>query len=170
MEKSKAEKSPWAKINKKRGPKKKVRAPFLQEKKNILAESNKGSLFDQEPLTSSASAEDPQRSKIIGASSLKIKVSADRKQDCSSESNRTNAEKEESESSGSKNWSIVDRDELNRQLAGRVTRSFCQSEGVKFEEVARTGLGVEWICRCSAPHMSWCHHSTQRLRPTGFTM
>ena len=82
MEKSKAEKSPWAKINKKRGPKKKVRAAFLQEKKNILAESNKGSLFDQEPLTSSASAEDPQRSKIIGASSLKIKVSADRKQDC----------------------------------------------------------------------------------------
>ena len=110
MEKSKAEKSPWAKINKKRGSKKKVRALFLQEKKNIFAESDKGSWFDQEPLTSSASAEDTQRSKIIGASSLKIKVSADLKQDWSSESDGTDAKKEESESSGPKNWSIVDRD------------------------------------------------------------
>ena len=69
-------------MNKKRGPKKKVSAPFLQEKNNILAESDKGSWFEQEPLTSSATAEVPQRSNIIGASSLKIKVSADRKQDC----------------------------------------------------------------------------------------
>ena len=129
IEKSKAEKNPWARMNRKRGPKKKLSAPFLQEKNSILAESDKGSWFDQEPLTSSATAEVPQRSNIIGASSLKIKVSADRKQDCWSESNRTNAEKEESESSGSKNWSIVDRDELNRQLAGRVTRSFCQAKG-----------------------------------------
>ena len=48
-------------------------------------------------------------------------------------------------------WSIVDRDELNRQLASRVTCSFCQSGGVNFEEVTRTGLGVEWICRCRNP-------------------
>ena len=87
--KIKAEKSPWARMNKKRGPKKKLSAPFLQEKNNILAESDKGSWFDQEPLTSSATAEVPQRSNIIGASSLKIKVSAERKQDCSSESDGT---------------------------------------------------------------------------------
>ena len=40
----------------KKGLKKKVRASFLQEKKNILAESDKISWFDQEPLISSASA------------------------------------------------------------------------------------------------------------------
>ena len=77
-------------MNKKRGPKKKVITPFFQEKNNILAESDKGSWFEQEPLTSSATAEVPQRSNIIGASSLKIKVSADRKQDCSLESDGTN--------------------------------------------------------------------------------
>ena len=47
-------------MNKKRGPKKKLSTPFLQEKNNILAESDKGSWFDQEPLTSSATAEVPQ--------------------------------------------------------------------------------------------------------------
>ena len=52
-------------------------------------ESDKSSWFDQEPLTSSASAKDPQCSNIIVASILKIKVSADRKQDCSSESDGT---------------------------------------------------------------------------------
>ena len=76
-------------MKKKRGPGKKVSAPFLQEKNNFLAESDKGSWFDQEPMTSSATAEVLQRSNIIGASSLKIKVSADRKQDCSSESDGT---------------------------------------------------------------------------------
>ena len=77
-------------MNRKRGPNKKLSIPFLQEKNSILAESDKGSWFDQEPLTSSATAEVPQRSNIIGASSLKIKVSADRKRDCSSESDGTN--------------------------------------------------------------------------------
>ena len=46
---------------------------------------------------------------------------------------------------------IVDRDELNRQLAGRATCSFCQSEGLNFEEVSRAGLGAEWICHCGNP-------------------
>ena len=78
-------------MNRKRGPKKKLSAPFLQEKNSILAESDKGSWFDQEPLTSSATAEIPQRSNIIGASSLKIKVNEDRKHDCSSESDGTDA-------------------------------------------------------------------------------
>ena len=41
------------------------------------------------------------------------------------------------------NTRIVANDELNRQLVGRVTCSFCQSEGVKFEEVAKSGLGAE---------------------------
>ena len=89
IEKSKAEKNPWARMNRKRGPNKKLSIPFLQEKNSILAESDKGSWFDQEPLTSSATAEVPQRSNIIGASSLKIKVNADRKHNCSSESDGT---------------------------------------------------------------------------------
>ena len=78
-------------MNTKRGPKKKLSAPFLQEKNNILAESDKGSWFDQEPLTSSATAEVPQRSNINGASRLKIKVDANGKQDCSPESDGTEA-------------------------------------------------------------------------------
>ena len=46
-------------------------------------------IHDLPTLTSSASAEVPQRSNIIVASSLKIKVSTDRKQDCSLESDGT---------------------------------------------------------------------------------
>ena len=108
-----------------------------------------------EPLTSLASAEAPQCS-ILGASSLKIKINASEacQQHSSSASDGTDGgeeEEEECKSSGPKDWSIVDRDEINRQLAGQVTCSFCQSKGVNFEEVARTGLGAEWICRCRNP-------------------
>ena len=74
MEKSKAEKSPWVKKKKKPGPKKKEKAQFCQAKKKNLAESDKGSRLCQTPSTSSASAEDPERPKTLGASSLKIKV------------------------------------------------------------------------------------------------
>ena len=70
--------------NQKQGPKEESKRTIPPGK-----ESDKSSWFDQEPLTSSASAKDPQCSNIIVASSLKIKVSADRKQDCSSESDGT---------------------------------------------------------------------------------
>ena len=153
MEKSKAEKGPWVKKKKKPGPKKKEKAQFCQAKKKNLAESDKGSWFGQTPSTSSASAEDPERPKTLGASSLKIKVnvSAGCEQDSSSESGESDEEKEECFTNCPKHWSIVDRDELNQQLAIRVTCRFCQSEGVNFEEVARAGLGAEWVCRCTNP-------------------
>ena len=79
------------------------------------------------PSKISASAEDPERSNILGASSLKIKVNASAgcEQDSSSESSESNEEKEECDTNGPKHWSIVDRDELNQQLAGRVNCSFC---------------------------------------------
>ena len=61
--KIKSRKSPWVKKMKETGPKKKEKAPFCQPKKNNLAESDKDSWFGQTPTTSSASAEDPERSK-----------------------------------------------------------------------------------------------------------
>ena len=91
--------------------------------------------------------------KILGATTLKINVNASAvgRQDSSSESGGSDEEKEKCDTKGPKHWSIVDRDDLNRQLASRVTCSFCQSKGVNFEEVTRTGLGAEWICRCRNP-------------------
>ena len=144
MEKSKAEKSPWVKKKKKPGPKKKEKAQFCQAKKKNLAESDKGSWFGQTPSTSSASAEDPERPKTLGASSLKIEVnvSAGCEQDSSLESGESDKEKE-CFTNGPKHWSIVDRDELNRQLAIRVNCRFCQSKGVNFEEVARAELVLD---------------------------
>jgi len=58
-----------------------------ERKKQNLAESDKGSWFGQTPSTISASTEDPERSNILGTSSLKIKVnvSAGCEQDSSSE-------------------------------------------------------------------------------------
>ena len=143
----------WVKKKKKIGPKKKEKASFCQAKKKNLAQSDKGSWFGQTPLTSLASAEDPKILSTLGASSLKIKanISAGCKQDSSSESGGSDEEEEECHADGPKHWSIVDRDDLNQQLASRVTCSFCQHEGVNFGEVARAGLGAEWICHCSNP-------------------
>ena len=95
--KIKIRKSPWVKKKKKTGPKKKEEAPFGQAKKKNLAESDKGSWFNQTPSTGSASAEDPKLSNTLGASSLKIKanVSVGCKQDSSSESGGSDEEKEE---------------------------------------------------------------------------
>ena len=72
MEKSKAEKSPWVKKTKETGPKKKEKAPFCQAKINNLAESDKDSWFGQTLTTSSASAEDPERSKTLLARILPL--------------------------------------------------------------------------------------------------
>ena len=96
MEKSKAEKSPWAKKTKKPGPNKKEKAPYcLGKKKKDLAGSDKGFWFGLTPSTISASAEDPERSNILGTSSLKIKVNASAgcEQDSSSESGGSDEEK-----------------------------------------------------------------------------
>ena len=91
--------------------------------------------------------------KILGASTLKFKVNANAgcEQVSSLESGGSDKEREECDTNGPKHWSIVDRGQLNRPLASRVTCSFCQSEGVNFEEVARTGLEAEWICHCRNP-------------------
>ena len=96
MEKSKAEKSPWVKKTKQTGVKKTEKAPYCQGRKKNLAESDKGSWFGQTPSTISASAEDPERSNILGSSSLKIKVnvSAGCEQDSSSESGGSDEENE----------------------------------------------------------------------------
>ena len=69
---------------------------IVKERKKNLAESDKGPWFGQKPSTISSSAEDPERSNILGASSLKIKVnvSAGCEQDSSSESGGSNEENE----------------------------------------------------------------------------
>ena len=55
--------------------------------------------------------------------SLKIKVNASTgcQQDSSSESGGSDEEREKCDTNGPKHWSIVHRDELNRQLASQVT-------------------------------------------------
>ena len=58
---------------KKHRPKEKRNSSTCQGKKKILAESNKGSWFGRTPSTISASAEDPERSNILGATGLKSK-------------------------------------------------------------------------------------------------
>ena len=45
-----------------------------EKKKKSFAESDKGSWFGQMPATISASAEDPELAKILGASSFLIRV------------------------------------------------------------------------------------------------
>jgi len=96
LEKSKAEKSPWVKKTKKTGPKKKEKAPYCQGKKKKPCQKRQGSWFGQTPSTISASAEDPERSNILGTNSLKIKVnvSAGCEQDSSSESGGSDEENE----------------------------------------------------------------------------
>ena len=54
----------------KNGPKRKEIAPFCQKKKKSLAESDKGSWFGKMPSTISASAEDLELAKILGASNF----------------------------------------------------------------------------------------------------
>lgn len=62
----------------------------------------------------------------------------------------------------------IENDELNRQLASRVNCRFCQSEGVNFEEVARAGLGAEWVCRCTNPKCP-SHELVTPFHPTSKT-
>ena len=70
MKKAKLEKSSWVKVKKKPGPKK-VEKSFDKAKKLQLAESNKGSWYNQSDFLSN-----PSSSKDIGASRIKITASA----------------------------------------------------------------------------------------------
>ena len=45
----------------------------------------------------------------------------------------------------------LDRKMLNHALEQSVTCRLCESDSVNFEEVACTGLGAEWVCRCKNP-------------------
>ena len=157
MKRSRTEKSPWIKSKAKPGPKKKKIDEFHPDKRKNLAESDKGSWFNQ-----------PSESEADGASSLDVpglgvsrkKIMAVKKgeeqnsvtgeplpgtsQDYSSSSDSENVEEE----ACGETWTIVDRKELNCVLEKSVICRFCESESVNFEEVASTGLGAEWVCRC----------------------
>ena len=95
--KIKSRKKSLGKENEKNRPKEERKSSILsrKEKKN-LAGSDKGIWFGQTSSTISASAEDPERSNILGTSSLKIKVnvSAGCEQDSSSESGGSDEENE----------------------------------------------------------------------------
>jgi len=95
--KIKSRKKSLGKENEKNLPKEERKTSILsrKEKKN-LAGSDKSSWFGQTPSTISTSAEDPERSNILGTSSLKIKVnvSVGCEQDSSSESGRSDEENE----------------------------------------------------------------------------
>ena len=86
MKKAKLEKSPWVKVKKKPGPKK-VEKSFDEAKKLQLAESDKGSSqYNQSDFLSN-----PSSSKDIGASRIKITVSAAEKfEDEKSDSGESN--------------------------------------------------------------------------------
>jgi len=94
--KIKSSKKSLGKENEKDRPKEERKSSILSRKEKNLAESDKGSWFGQTPSTISASTEDPERSNILGASSLKVKVnvSAGCEQDSSSESGGSDEENE----------------------------------------------------------------------------
>lgn len=142
MKRSRTEKSPWIKSKAKPGPKKKKIDDFHPDKRKNLAESDKGSWFNQ-----------PSESEADGASSLDVpglgvsrkKIMAVKKgeeqnsvtgeplpgtsQDYSSSSDSENVEEE----ACGETWTIVDRKELNRVLEKSVICRFCESESVNFE-------------------------------------
>ena len=75
IEKIKSRKKALGKENEKTGSKKKEKAPHCQgKKKKTLLKATKALGLGKRLRQSSASAEDPERSNILGASSLKIKV------------------------------------------------------------------------------------------------
>jgi len=159
MEKSKTERSPWVKSTKKPGPKKRKRKGFGEERKKSLAESDKSSWFGQAPLLTSTDEHERSNSagslgSSVGASRLKIKAFDNATYHGGSSSESDGTDDGEFKTSNTKYQSIFNLDELNQQPAGRVTCSFCGSEGINFEEVTRTGLGAEWICRCKNPECS----------------
>ncbi|XP_044183260.1 uncharacterized protein LOC122963932 [Acropora millepora] len=157
MKRSRTEKSPWIKSKAKPGPKKKKIDEFHPDKRKNLAESDKGSWFNQpsESETDGASSLDVpglgvSRKKIMAVKKGEEQNSVTREplpgtsQDYSSSSDSENVEEE----ACGETWTIVDRKELNRVLEKSVICRFCESESVNFEEVASTGLGAEWVCRC----------------------
>ena len=108
MEKSKAEKSTWVKKTKILAQRRKKYLD-LSRKETNLAESDKGFWCGPTPSTISASAEDPERSNILGASSLKIKVnvSAGCEKDFLSESAESHEEKEECNTKGPNTGTLI---------------------------------------------------------------
>ena len=129
MEKSKTKRSPWIKSTKKPGPKKRKRKGFAEERKKSLAESDKGPWFGQARL--STSTDEHERSNSAGslgssasARRLKIKAFDNATYHGGSSSELDETDDGEFETSDTKYQSIVNLDELNRQLAGRVTCSF----------------------------------------------
>ena len=72
--KIKSRKKSLGKEKEKNRLKKERNSSILPEKKKSFAESDKGSWFGQMPSTISASAEDPELAKILGASSFLIRV------------------------------------------------------------------------------------------------
>lgn len=112
MKKSKNERSPWVKVKKKTGPKKKAEKAFAEESKQELAESDKGSWFGQDPSSCpSLTSNEKLSERPSGASSLKIKAieSTSSKEYMSESDISLSDEEEESEASeATKYWSIVD--------------------------------------------------------------
>ena len=116
MEKSaKNEKSPWRKSRKKPGTKKKGKIGFSEDRKRDLAESDKGSWFDQETLVDVEGSvegdheELEQRpstsSTVIGSSTQKLQ--ATERTNSSSEEDDEDDERTDNKP-GNKHWSIVD--------------------------------------------------------------
>ena len=149
MEKKKKEKSPWSISKKKTGPKKKKKKVFDEGLRKNLAETDKGSWFnqslfledDQLPSTSSV----PE-----GASRLKLEGLSKKSDDDSDESFSENEETTDD----SAVWTIVDRQNLNLQFERNALCRFCGGESVSIQEIEKVGLGAMWNFHCKNPECS----------------
>ena len=124
--------------------------------------SDKGSWFDQplkvgeEHVASSVSSASStctpgaSRKKIVeGKLPEEINISKKSRPSTSRDySSSSDSESFEDDEASRETWTIVDRNMLNQVLEQSVTCRFCESDSVNFEEVASTGLGAEWVCRC----------------------
>ena len=154
MKKAKLEKSPWVKVKKKPGPKK-VDKSFDKGKKLQLAESDKGSWYNQADFLSN-----PSTSKDIGESRMKITASAAEKsedeQSNSGESDISSESEIEDLDTGDDpaTFAVVDRLKVNSELQRAASCSHCETDGLTLEEKGSCGLGTEWRFCCKNPKCS----------------
>ena len=136
------------KSKKKTGPKKKKQKVFNEGWRKTLAETDKGSWFNQSSLL-----EDDQLpstgSVPEGASRLKLEGLSKKSDDDSAESFS-----ESEETTDDSVWTVVDRQNLNLQFERNALCRFCRGESISIQEVEKVGLGAVWSFHCKNPECS----------------
>ena len=133
--------NPWSSIKKKRLVVSITK--FKEDDLKALAESDKGSWFDQ-PSTSAVEdeKEDPgaSRKKLLG----------DDSGDSTSPSDESFSEsgEDEDEPDTTDTWSVVDKNTLNENLQSSAVCSKCKEGSIVLIEESRSGLGSNWSIVC----------------------